>query len=77
MKTYMGYGFNDRGINQKIFNWLYNPLNKVLIIDPQTENKKVKFPSYLFSEWYESKRIKKISDYIENISWNDIQSQLT
>ena len=30
----VGYGFNDRGINQKIFNWLYNPLNKVLIIDP-------------------------------------------
>ena len=23
----VGYDFNDRGINQKIFNWLYNPSN--------------------------------------------------
>jgi len=72
----IGYGFNDRGINQKIFNWLYNPFNKLLIIDPQVETKKIKFPSYLFRHWDKNNKISKITDYIENISWKDIQSRL-
>ncbi len=73
----IGYGFNDRGINQKIFNWLYNPSNQIIIIDPQVEEKRIKFPSYFFREWNENKRIKIIPDYIENVNWDSIQTVLT
>jgi len=71
-----GYGFNDRGINQKIFNWLFNPSKKILIIDPNVEEKKIKFHSALLSEWDKNNRIIKISDYVENVTWNEIQTKL-
>lgn len=72
----VGYGFNDRGINQKIYNWLYNPSNRVLIIDPNVEGLKVKFPSLLFGQWNENRNIKRIQDYIENVSWDTIKYEL-
>ena len=72
----VGYGFNDRGINQKIFNWLFNPENKIIIIDPKVDEIKFKFHSYFFNEWDKNKKIIKISDKTENISWDTIKSDL-
>ena len=71
-----GYGFNDRGINQKIFNWLYNPSHKIILIDPNVEDIKFKFPGYFFSNWDKNKNIRKIPYQIENVSWNTIKSNL-
>jgi hypothetical protein len=71
-----GYGFNDRGINQKIFNWLNNPLNNLVLIDPNAENMKFKFPSNLFRNWDNSQTIRKISSRIEKVSWDTIKATL-
>jgi hypothetical protein len=69
-----GYGFNDRGINQKIFNWLNNPLNNLVLIDPNAENIKFKFPSHLLRNWEDSESIRRIPHRIEQISWDLIKS---
>lgn len=72
----IGYGFNDRGINQKIFNWLYNPINSILIIDPKVEELRIKFPSYLFNQWGKNNRIRRIQDSIDKVSLEQIVSQI-
>jgi hypothetical protein len=69
-----GYGFNDRGINQKIFNWLNNPLNNLVLIDPNAEKMKFKFPSHLFRNWNKNDNIRRIPHRIENVTWNTIKS---
>lgn len=69
-----GYGFNDRGINQKIFNWLNNPLNNLVLIDPNAEKMKFKFPTHLFRDWDKNDSIRKIPHRIENVNWNTIKS---
>lgn len=71
-----GYGFNDRGINQKIFNWLYNPSHKIILIDPNVEDIKYKFPSYLFGNWDKNKNIIKIPELIENVNWNTLKTNI-
>jgi len=71
----VGYGFNDMGINQKIFNWLRNSSNKIVIIDPEVEKLKTKFPPYLMDRWNENKNMKKIEDCVENIFWNKVKSE--
>lgn len=72
----IGYGFNDRGINQKIFNWLYSPLNSILIVDPKVDELRIKFPSYLFNLWDKNNRIRRIQDSIDNVSLERIVSQI-
>jgi hypothetical protein len=47
----VGYGFNNREINQKIFNWPYNPIDRIIIVDPLVEDLKFKFPSLIFGQW--------------------------
>jgi len=69
-----GYGFNDRGINQKIFNWLNNPLNNLVLIDPNTEKMKFKLPTHLFRNWDKNDSIRKIPHRIENVNWDTIKS---
>lgn len=69
-----GYGFNDRGINQKIFNWLNKPSNNLVIIDPHVEDIKFKFPTRFYSNWDKNQTIKKIPSQIENINWDTIKS---
>ena len=71
----IGYGFNDRGINQKIFNWLYNPSNKIILIDPKLDEIRFKFPSYFFGNWDKNQNIKKIPHLIENVNWDSIKKQ--
>jgi thiamine pyrophosphate-dependent acetolactate synthase large subunit-like protein len=71
-----GYGFNDRGINQKIFNWLNNPSHNIVIVDPNVEDIKFKFPSHLFSNWDKNQNIKKIPFQIENINWDTIKDNI-
>jgi len=69
-----GYSFNDRGINQKIFNWLNNPSHNIVIIDPNVEDIKFKFPSRLFSNWDKNISIRKLPFQIENIKWDTIKT---
>jgi hypothetical protein len=71
-----GYSFNDGGINSKIFNWLDNPLHRIIIVDPKVEEMKIKIPTRFISAWDENKRIKRIPGYIEKITWDDIKTKL-
>ncbi len=71
-----GYGFNDRGINQKIFNWLNNPANNLVLIDPNAGILKYKLPTHLYQKWDEDIIIRKIPNKIENVNWEMIKSKI-
>lgn len=71
-----GYGFNDKGINQKIFNWLNNPSNNLVIIDPYVEDIKFKFPTRFYSNWDNNQTIRKIPCQIEIVNWDTIKDNI-
>lgn len=64
-----GYSFGDKGINEKLFEWLLTGNNKMIIIDPYVENLRDRMPSVLFNEWDTNNKIVPIKEYIENYTW--------
>lgn len=71
-----GYSFSDEGINEKLFDWVLQENNKMIIIDPDVENLKYKMWSILFSEWDKNEKIIPIKEYSENITWDRIKEYL-
>lgn len=71
-----GYSFSDKGINEKIIEWIYCGNKKMIIIDPFVDSLKEKIPSSLFRIWNDKNRIILIQDYIEKVSWSDINKAL-
>ncbi|MCH8941763.1 MAG: SIR2 family protein [Bacteroidetes bacterium] len=71
-----GYGFGDSGINEKLFNWVLQENNKMIIIDPNVESLRNKMWSVLDKKWGENKKIVPIKEYIENISWLRLKKYL-
>lgn len=67
-----GYSFNDRGINNKIFDWLLTGDKKMIVIDPYAENLRDKLPQILYNDWGENKKIIPINNFIENVSCDEI-----
>lgn len=71
-----GYSFGDKGINDKIFDWLLTGNNRMIIIDPYVENLRDKMPSILFGEWNKNNKIIPIKEYIENVTLEQLQQYL-
>lgn len=71
-----GYSFSDKGINEKIIEWIYSGNKKMIIIDPFVDSLKEKIPSSLFRIWNDKNKIVLIRDYIEKVSWSDINKTL-
>jgi len=72
----VGYSFGDKGINDKLFNWVLQENNKMIIIDPYVENLKHKMWRILFRVWDSNDKIIPIKEYSENITWDRIKKYL-
>lgn len=71
-----GYSFSDKGVNEKIFDWLLTNSNrKIIIIDPFVNILREKMPTILWGSW-NTETIIPINDYIENIAWANIKDKL-
>lgn len=71
-----GYSFGDRGINDKIFDWLLTGNNRMIIIDPYVENLKDRMPYILHQEWDAKNKIVPIKEYIENVTLKKLEQYL-
>lgn len=71
-----GYSFSDRGINEKIFNWLLSGNKKMILIDPYVEKLKNMMSSILFSEWNKKNKIVPIKEYVENVTLTRLNEYL-
>ena len=69
----IGYSFGDKGINEKLFDWVLQENHKMIIIDPNIENLRNKIWTILYSEWDKGEKIVPIKAKSENISWEEIQ----
>ena len=72
----VGYSFGDYGINEKLFDWVLQGNNRMIIIDPLVEDLKEKIWPVLYSEWENERKIKPIKEYVENITWARISKDL-
>ena len=73
----IGYSFGDRGINDKIFDWLLtHPYNKMVIVDPYVDDLRDKMHSALYSKWDKNESIVPIKNYAERIIWKQIEEYL-
>lgn len=71
-----GYSFGDAAINEKLFDWVLQENNKMIIIDPCVDNLKFKMRFVLNSEWDKKEKIIPIQEYSENITWSQIKEYL-
>lgn len=71
-----GYSFSDKGINEKLIDWIYSGNKKMIVIDPFVDSLKEKIPSSLIRIWNDRNKIIPIKDYIERVSWSDMQKSL-
>lgn len=71
-----GYSFGDKGINDKIFDWLLTGNNRMIIIDPYVENLKDRMPYILHQEWDAKNKIVPIKEYIENVTLKKLEQYL-
>jgi hypothetical protein len=71
-----GYSFGDYGINEKLFDWVLQGDNRMIIVDPFIENLKEKIWPVLYSEWENERKIKPIKEYVENITWSGINKYI-
>lgn len=72
----VGYSFGDKGINEKLFDWVLQENHKMIIIDPCVENLKNKMWPVLNGEWDKKEKIIPIQEYSENITWDKIKEYL-
>lgn len=72
----IGYSFGDKGVNEKLFNWVLQENNKMIIIDPKVENLRYKLSHTLDNEWDNPQKIIPIKDYSENITWDKIKEYI-
>lgn len=75
-----GYGFGDKGINRRIFEWVYSSLkHRLIIIDLDSEKLKQKARGVLAKNWDDLENHNKlifIPRGIENTSWQKIKENL-
>ena len=62
-----GYSFGDKGINEKIIEWIYSGNKRMIIIDPFVDTLRGKIPTSLLRIWNDKHRVVQINDCIENI----------
>lgn len=72
----IGYSFGDKAINEKLFDWVLQDKNKMIIIDPNVDDLKDKIWPVLFNEWDKKEKIIPIKEYSEFISWSKIKEYL-
>lgn len=71
-----GYSFGDKGINEKLFDWVLTGNNKMIIIDPYVDNLKNKLWTVLLSEWEKENKIIPIKGNIEDVTLSRISKYL-
>lgn len=76
-----GYGFGDKGINKRIFEWAYsNPDHRIILINhDQEELKKKARPAFVnyWDDLISQKKIIVISKTIEKTFWKDIKESIS
>lgn len=76
-----GYSFRDRGINSKILDWLYaDEIRKIIAVHPDPANLKGSARGSVSNKWdslLENRRLRIISQSIENTTWETIDNQLS
>lgn len=75
-----GYGFGDKGINNRIIEWIRLSSNRrILIIHPNPEELKKSARVAIrnnWNEWIKQKKLTIIPKKIEETSWKDIRDEL-
>jgi len=75
-----GYGFGDRGINNKIIEWIYPSNNhRIILIDHKPETVRNKAGGSIrdkWNDWINEKKLIIIAKKIEETSWKDIRDSL-
>jgi hypothetical protein len=75
-----GYGFGDKGINTRIFEWIHEaPTNRIILIHHKEEELKKKARKVLVTNWDDLKkhnRLIVIPKTIEYTSWQDIKDYI-
>ena len=72
----MGYSFGDKGINEKLFDWVLQDNHKMIIIDPNIENLRHKMWDILYTEWDKGKKIVPIKAKSEDINLEEIRGYI-
>lgn len=76
-----GYGFQDKGINSRITEWVYTNRNKrILIIDPHISELKEKSRGAISNKWVDWTKagiLKTINSHIEFIKYDEIMKNIT
>ena len=75
-----GYGFGDRGINNKIIEWIYPSNNhRIILIDHEPETVRNKARGSIrdkWNDWINEKKLIIIAKKIEETSWKEIRDSL-
>jgi hypothetical protein len=71
-----GYGFGDRGINNKIEEWMdCSNKRRITLINPYPETLENKL--HTISKWKGANRLKVLQTRIENVCWRDLKGFLS
>ena len=73
-------GLATKELNIQIVEWMYlSPNNKIVLIEPNVENLKVRARGVIqkhWNDWIMQKKLKVISKGIENTNWDELAEKM-